>query len=252
MSGHSKWHSIRRSKAITDNKRGAVFTKIAREITVAVREGGGGDPDINFKLRTILLKARTENMPAENVKRAIDKGTGAAGGTAEEEITYEGYGPGGCAILVQAFTDNRNRTASEVRNAFTKGGGSLGESGSVGYLFEHKGVIRIALDGKDPDEVMLEVIDAGADDVQGPNEDDELEIYTTFEDTRKVTEALEKQGQKIVSSETMMIPMTTMDLDPSKALTALRLIERLEDLDDVQNVYTNLNISDEVAAALEA
>jgi YebC/PmpR family DNA-binding regulatory protein len=251
MSGHSKWHSIRRSKAIVDNKRGAVFTKIAREITVAVRESGSGDPLVNFKLRTVLLNARAENMPAENIKRAIEKGTGAAGGAAEEEVTYEGYGPGGCAILVQAFTDNRNRTASEVRNAFTKGGGSLGESNSVGYLFERKGIIRIALEGKDADEVMLAVIDAGADDVQGPNEDDELEIYTAFEDTRKVTEALEKQGFKVVSSETAMIPATTMELDPHKTLQALRMIERLEDLDDVQNVYTNLNISEEVAATLE-
>jgi YebC/PmpR family DNA-binding regulatory protein len=252
MSGHSKWHSIRRSKAILDNKRGAVFTKIAREITVAVREGGSGDADMNFKLRTVLLKARAENMPAENVKRAIEKGLGAGGATAEEEVTYEGYGPGGCAILVQAYTDNRNRTASEVRNAFTKGGGNLGESNSVGYLFERKGIIRVALDGKDADEVMLTAIDAGADDVQGPNEDDELEIYTAFEDTRKVTEALEKQGLKIVSSETTMVPMTTMELEPGKAVQALRLIERLEDLDDVQNVYTNLHITDEVAAALQA
>ncbi|MEI6044711.1 MAG: YebC/PmpR family DNA-binding transcriptional regulator [Chloroflexota bacterium] len=251
MSGHSKWHSIRRSKAIVDNKRGAVFTKIAREITVAVRESGSGDPDVNFKLRTVLLKARAENMPAENIKRAIEKGSGAAGATAEEEITYEGYGPAGCAILVQALTDNRNRTASEVRNAFTKGGGNLGESNSVGYLFERKGVIRIALEGKDADEVMLSVIDAGADDVQGPNEDEELEVYTAFEDTRKVTEALEKQGFKVLSSETAMIPATNMELEPGKTLQALRLIERLEDLDDVQNVYTNLHISEEVAATLE-
>jgi len=248
MSGHSKWHSIRRSKAITDNKRGAVFTKIAREITVAVREGGGSDTDSNFKLRTVLLKARAENMPAENIKRAIEKGAGGAGGASDEEITYEGYGPGGCAIMVNAYTDNRNRTASEVRNAFTKGGGSLGESNSVGYMFEHKGLIRVVLDGKDADDIMLAAIDAGADDVQGPNEEDELEIYTGFEDTRKVTEALEKQQLKVVSSEDIMIPTTVMDLDEAKTLQVLRLIERLEDLDDVQDVYTNLNISEEIAA----
>jgi YebC/PmpR family DNA-binding regulatory protein len=251
MSGHSKWHSIRRSKAILDNKRGAVFTKIAREISVSVREGGSGDPASNFKLRTVLLKAKAENMPADNIKRAIEKGLGTAGGAAEEEVTYEGYGPGGCAILVEAYTDNRNRTASEVRNAFAKGGGNLGESGSVGYLFERKGVIRVDVENKDPDEVMLQVIDAGADDVQGPNDDNELEIYTTFEDTRKVTEALEQQGLKVTYSETAMIPMTTMELDTTKALSAMRLIERLEDLDDVQNVYTNLQISDEVAAAMQ-
>ncbi len=250
MSGHSKWHSIRRSKAITDNKRGAVFTKIAREITVAVREGGGGDVDSNFKLRTVLLKARAENMPAENIKRAIEKGAGAAGGAADEEVTYEGSGPSGVAIIVKAFTDNRNRTASEVRNAFTKGGGNLGDK--VGWMFEHKGVIRVALDGKDSDEVMLEIIDAGADDVQGPNEDDELEVYTAFEDTRKVTEALEKQGLTVTLSETAMIATNMVDLDPAKTLQIMRLVERLEDLDDVQNVYTNLNISDEVAAAMES
>ncbi len=248
MSGHSKWHSIRRSKAIVDNKRGAVFTKIAREIVVSVREGGSGDPISNFKLRTVLLKARAENMPADNIKRAIEKGLGGGGASAEEEVTYEGHGPGGCAILVQAYTDNRNRTASEIRNAFTKGGGNLGESGSVGYLFERKGIIRVAIDGKDPDELTLTAIDAGADDVQGPNEDDELFIYSTFEDTRKVTEALEKQNLKVLSSEVAMIPMTTTDLDEGKTLQALRLIDKLEDLDDVQNVYTNLNISDEVAA----
>jgi len=252
MSGHSKWHSIRRSKGILDNKRGAVFTKLAREISIATREGGGGDTDMNFRLRVAVQKARDENMPADNIKRAIEKGLGvsADGPVNYEEITYEGYGPGGVAILVKAVTDNRNRTSSEVRNAFTKGGGNSGEIGSVGWMFEHVGLIRIEPKG-DTEELMLTAIDAGASDVQEIDEGGELtelEVYTTFEDMRKVQESLEKSGFKIISSEDIMISKNLMDLDDSKSLQVLKLMEKLEDLDDVQNVYSNLNIRDEVAA----
>ncbi len=253
MSGHSKWQSIRRGKAILDNKRGAVFTTIAREITVAVREGGGGDADSNFRLRVVLQKAKSENMPADNIDRAIKRGLGAVEGEVQdEEINYEGYGPGGCALLVRTFTNNRNRTASEVRSAFTKGGGNFGETGSVGWMFQHKGIIRLAVGKHDPEEMELAAIDAGADDVQQYVDEETnqaiLEIQTTFEDWKKVQETLDKAGYQTLSSEDTMEAVTRMDLDPAKTLQALKLIDKLEDLDDVQNVYTNLNISDELAA----
>ncbi len=252
MSGHSKWHSIRRGKAILDNKRGAIFTRIAREITVAVREGGGGDVNANFRLRVVLQKAKAENMPAENTDRAIKRGLGTLEGeVADEEIYYEGYGPGGCAILVRALTNNRNRTASDIRSAFTKGGGNLGETGSVGWMFQHRGVVTLAIGKHDPEEMELAAIDAGADDVQEDTDEDDkpvLLVYTTFEDWKKVQEGLEKSSFEIMNSEDIMLPTTNMDLDQGKTLQALKLIDRLEDLDDVQSVYTNLNISDEVAA----
>ncbi len=252
MSGHSKWHSIRRSKGILDNKRGAVFTQIAREITVAVREGGGGDPNANFRLRVVLQKAKAANMPADNIDRAIKRGLGTAEGEAQdEEITYEGYGPGGCAILVKTLTNNRNRTASEVRSAFTKGGGNLGELGSVGWMFQRRGVIQLDINGHDVEEMEMAAIDAGAEDVSETTDEDDnriLEVYTTFEDWKKVQEAFDQQGFNTISSEDVMQPTTSMDLPQDKTLQALKLIDRLEELDDVQNVYTNLNVSDEVAA----
>src|SRR4051794_12167744 len=238
MSGHSKWHSIRRSKGILDNKRGAVFTQIAREITVAVREGGGGDPNANFRLRVVLQKAKGANMPADNIDRAIKRGLGTAEGEAQdEEITYEGYGPGGCAILVKTLTNNRNRTASEVRSAFTKGGGNLGELGSVGWMFQRRGVIQLDINGKDVEEMEMAAIDAGADDVSETTDEDEnriLEVYTTFEDWKKVQEAFDQQGFNTISSEDVMQPTTSMDLPQDKTLQALKLIDRLEELDDVQ------------------
>ena len=252
MSGHSKWHSIRRSKGILDNKRGAVFTQIAREITVAVREGGGGDPNANFRLRVVLQKAKSANMPADNIDRAIKRGLGTVEGEAQdEEITYEGYGPGGCAILVKTLTNNRNRTASEVRSAFTKGGGNLGELGSVGWMFQRRGVILLDINKHDMEEMELAAIDAGADDVSETTDEEGnriLEVYTTFEDWKKVQEAFDQQGFNTLSSEDVMQPTTSMDLPQDKTLQALKLIDRLEELDDVQNVYTNLNVSDEVAA----
>ncbi len=252
MSGHSKWHSIRRSKGILDNKRGAIFTTIAREITVAVREGGGGDPDSNFRLRVVLQKAKGANMPADIIDRALKRGMGTAEGEVQdEEITYEGYGPGGCALLVKALTNNRNRTASEVRSAFTKGGGNLGELGSVGWMFQRRGVIQLEISGHDVEEMELDAIDAGADDVSEITDEDNnhiLEVYTTFEDWKKVQDSFDKKGYNTLSSEDLMLPTTNMDLPQDKTLQSLKLIDRLEELDDVQNVYTNLNISDEIAA----
>jgi YebC/PmpR family DNA-binding regulatory protein len=247
MSGHSKWHSIRRGKAILDNKRGQVFTKIAREISIAAREGNSGDATLNFRLRLAVQKAKAENMPADNIDRAIKRGLGGAEGGADEEVTYEGHGPGGSAIIVQAFTNNRNRTASEIRNAFTKGGGNLGESGAVGWMFQHVGVLRLTIGKNDPEEMTLNCIDAGAEDVQ--ESEDELEVYTTFENWKRVEDALRKLNYEITNSEAIMKPTENgmIELENAKAVQLVKLLDRLEDLDDVQNVFSNVEISDEVA-----
>jgi YebC/PmpR family DNA-binding regulatory protein len=249
MSGHSKWHSIRRTKGILDQKRGAIFTKIAREITVAAREGGSGDPDMNFRLRLAVDKAKQNNMPSDNIQRAIDRGLGKGSESAIDEIYYEGYAPGGVAIIVQAATDNRNRTASEVRSTFTKGGGNLGESGSVAWMFESKGLITLEFpDGRtfDPDEVMLQVIDAGADDVEVDGH--QVEVYTAFEELNAVRTALQEQGLPITNVERLMKPTTPFTPDSeTTAMQALRLMEKLEDLDDVQKVFSNLDVSEELA-----
>jgi YebC/PmpR family DNA-binding regulatory protein len=249
MSGHSKWHSIRRTKGVLDQRRGALFTKLAREITVATREGGSGDPDMNFRLRLAVDKARQNNMPSDNIQRAIDRGLGKGGEAAIEEITYEGYAPGGVAIIVQAATDNRNRTAAEVRSTFTKSGGNLGESGSVGWMFESKGLITIEFpDGQpfDPDEVMLQVIDAGADDVEVDG--NVVEVYTAFEDLNAVRTALQAHNLPITNVEPLMKATTPFRPDDeSTAMAALRLMDKLEDLDDVQKVYSNLDVSEELA-----
>lgn len=249
MSGHSKWHSIRRSKGILDQKRGALFTKLAREITVAAREGNSGDPDMNFRLRLAVDKARQNNMPMDNIQRAIDRGMGKGAEAAIDEIYYEGYAPGGIAIIVQAATDNRNRTAAEVRSTFTKGGGNLGESGSVSWMFENKGLITIEFpDGQkfDPDDVMLQAIDAGADDVEVDG--NQVEIYTAFEDLNTVRTALQGAGLPITNVEPLMKPTTPFTPDSeTTAMQALRLMEKLEDLDDVQKVYSNLDVSEELA-----
>jgi YebC/PmpR family DNA-binding regulatory protein len=249
MSGHSKWHSIRRTKGVLDQKRGALFTKLAREITVAAREGGSGDPDMNFRLRLAVDKAKQNNMPSDNIQRAIDRGMGKGSEAAIDEIYYEGYAPGGVAIIVQAATDNRNRTASEVRSTFTKGGGNLGETGSVSWMFENKGLITIEFpDGQkfDPDEVMLQAIDAGADDVEVDG--NQVEVYTAFEDLNAVRTALQELKLPITNVEPLMKPKTpfTPDSDAT-AMQALRLMEKLEDLDDVQKVYSNLDVSEELA-----
>lgn len=247
MSGHSKWHSIRRTKGVLDQRRGQLFTKLARDITIAAREGGSGDVDGNFRLRLAVEKARQNNMPSDNIQRAIDRGMGKGGEAAIEEIAYEGYAPGGIALLIEAATDNRNRTNAEVRSTLTKGGGSPGEPGSVAWMFEQKGLITIDLTAKrlDPDEVMLQAIDAGADDVDVGEE--AIEVYTDFKQLAAVRQQLISSGLPVSSAEKIMRPKTIMQAESKTALQAMRLIERLEDLDDVQKVYSNLDITQELA-----
>ena len=242
MSGHSKWSQIKRQKGAADAKRGQLFTKLGREITVAAR-AGGADPEGNPRLRLAVQRARESNMPMDVIKRAIDRGAGGGDASALEEVVYEGYGPGGTAILVEAMTDNRNRTVAEIRNAFTRGGGSLGESGCVAWNFENRGVIAIEPDGADPEEVALQAIDAGAEDFQVA--DDTVEVYTEPASIEEVRQALEGQSVKVASAETAMVPKTTLELDAKDAVTVLKLMERLEDLDDVQRVYSNLDVSEE-------
>ncbi len=237
MSGHSKWSQIKRQKGVTDAKRGQIFTRLAREVSVAVRSGGGADPNNNFRLRLAIQRARESNMPMENIDRAIKRGGGGGDAVALEEVLYEGYGPGGYAILVEAMTDNRNRTASEIRNAFAKGGGNLGESGSVAWIFEAKGVITIDPGKKDPEEIALLAIDGGAEDVK--TDADAFEVYTDPPELEKVRKALEHQGVTITSAEVLMQPKTSVFLKDKEAVQALKLVDRLEELEDVQKVYFN-------------
>jgi len=254
MSGHSKWAQIRRSKGVNDARRGQLFTRLGREIMVAVREGGGGDPNANFRLRMAVQRARDANMPLENIERTIKRTLGGAEGHSLEDIIYEGYGPGGTAILVQTLTENRNRTVAEVRNAFHRNGGNMGETGCVNWLFEAKGVIEVELQNRDPDEVALEVIDLGADDVEPANPSDEiLTVYTIPTDMEKVRKALEAKKYKELKSESIMVPKTKVELGDEKvAHQAIRLIEKLEDLDDVQDVYTNADFPEEFAVSYNA
>ncbi len=253
MSGHSKWAQIRRSKGVNDARRGQLFTRLGREIVVAVREGGSGDPNANFRLRIAVQRARDANMPMENIERTIKRALGGSEGANLEEITYEGYGPGGTAVLVQTLTENRNRTVAEVRNAFNRNAGNMGENGCVDWLFEAKGVIEVELQGHDPDELSLEALDMGADDVEPAGADDEyLTIYTDPSDLEKVRQALEEKKYNVIKSESTLIPKTKVELTEEKvAHQVLRLIERLEDLDDVQNVYTNADFPEEFAASYE-
>ena len=249
MSGHSKWASIKHKKGVTDAKRGQLFTKLAREIQVAAREGGG-DADSNFRLRLSVQRAKQEGMPADNITRAIARGVGGQqGGASYEEITYEGYGPAGTALMVKTLTDNRNRTVSEIRNLFTRGGGNLGESGSVAWMFDATGIITIELGPKQSaEDVELLAIDAGAQDVKA--DEGVVEVYTGFGDLKAVEERLRGQGLNIASAEQTMLPQTMITVEHDKAQSNLRLIERLEELDDVQQVYTNLELSEEQVAAL--
>jgi YebC/PmpR family DNA-binding regulatory protein len=246
MSGHSKWSTIKRQKGANDAKRGALFTKVSREISVAARQGGG-DPDANYRLRLAIEKARAVNMPADNIKRTIDKATGGGDADQFEEIVYEGYGPGGVAVLVEAATDNRNRTAAEVRSIFTKAGGQLAGSGAVAWQFEPRGLIAVAPDGKDADEVALTAIDAGAEDVD-TDDPAAIEIFTSPGDLERIRLALESAGVAIDSAESTMIAKQTVELDSTKARQALRLVEQLEDLDDVQRVTANFDIPEDVFA----
>ncbi len=249
MSGHSKWSQIRRSKGVNDSKRGQLFTRLGREIVVAVREGGGGDVDSNFRLRMAVQHARDANMPVDNIERSIKRAMGGSEDMHLTEITYEGYGPGGTAILVQTLTENRNRTVAEVRNAFNRNAGNMGENGCVDWLFESKGVIEVELAGHDADELSLEAIDMGADDVEPTNAGDEtLVVYTEPTDVEKVRKELEKRKYKVLKSEATMVPKTRVELtDEKTAHQFIRLTEKLEDLDDVQNVHSNADFPEEFA-----
>jgi YebC/PmpR family DNA-binding regulatory protein len=245
MSGHSKWATIKRQKGANDAKRGQTFTKLAREITIAARSGLP-DPEMNFRLRLAVQKARSENMPKENIDRAIERAAGGAGGDNYDEVFYEGYGPAGVALIIQAMTDNRNRTVSEIRAVFTRAGGTLGENGSVGWMFDHVGQIIANPGEADPDDVALTAIDAGAVDVQV--EGDDVEIFTEVQDLHKVLEAINESGVEVKTSELIMKPKTLMATEPDSAVKVIRMVEKLEDLDDVQQVYTNLDVTDEVLA----
>lgn len=248
MSGHSKWSSIKRQKGANDQKRGALFTKLSREIIIAARQGGG-DPAMNFKLRLAVQRAKASNMPNDNIERAISKATGSGADDHLEETTYEGYGPGGTAILVAVLTDNKNRTVAEVRHRFTRAGGNLGENGSVAWQFEPRGVISIPAGTKDRDEIALIAIDAGAADV---NVDGDLvEVQTEPADLEPVRKTLEASGYEIENADFAMVPKTPIELDEKTAHQAMRLIDALEELDDVQRVYSNADISDDAVATYE-
>ncbi len=249
MSGHSKWATIKRKKGATDAKRGAVFTKFGKEIAIAAREGGP-DPDSNFKLRLVIDKAKAANMPRDNIDRAIRRGAGLDKGAALEEVMYEGYGPHGVAYLVQVVTDNRNRAVSELRRWFTKAGGALAETGSVAWQFESKGYFSIEAEGQDADQVFEVAVEWGADDVIMGAE--YIEIYTQMESFQDVREALAGRGYKIESAELTMVPKTTITLGERETFQNMTLINNLEELDDVQQVYSNLDISDEMMERYEA
>jgi len=241
MSGHSKWSSIKHKKSITDAKRGKLFTKLIKEITVAARLGGG-DPDVNPRLRTAITTARTENMPKDNIKKAIKKGTGETGDVTYEEVYYEGYGPGGAAVLVESLTDNKKRTVADIRYIFSKSGGGLGEAGCVAWMFEKKGLF--VFEKKDTDEeVLMEVVmDAGAEDIG--DEESTLEVITATEDFEQVKKALDESNMRYSLAEITMIPKSTAKLEDKQAEQMLRLMDSLEDSDDVQKVYSNFDISD--------
>lgn len=249
MSGHNKWSKIKRQKGIEDIKRGLIYTKLTREIILTAREGGS-DPNTNMRLRLAIQKARDQNMPNDNIERAIKRATGDTGGPPPQEITFEGYGPGGTAILVQVVTDNKNRSLQEVRNTFTRHGGALSSAGSVAWLFEHKGVITIEADGMDPDEISLQAIDAGAEDVKV--EDKSVEVYTKPQDLEQVRKTLEEKKIPVNSAELSMVPKTMVALEEKAAIQTLKLMEKLEDLDDVQKVASNADFSDDVVAKFQA
>jgi YebC/PmpR family DNA-binding regulatory protein len=250
MSGHSKWSTIKRKKGAIDSKRGKIFTKLIKEITLAARLGGG-DIEGNARLRSAVLAAKEENMPKDNIDRAIKKGTGElAGGAAYEEVTYEGYGPAGVAVIVEVMTDNKNRTVAEIRHIFSKHGGNLGENGCVAWMFDKKG--SIVLDKKTiaEDELMEVGLEAGADDVR--DQGTEWEVVTEPAAFEAVKRAIEQKRWKYLEARVGMIPQTTIKLEAGKAEQMLRLMEKLEDNDDVQNVYANFDISDEVMEKLSA
>ena len=246
MSGHSKWATIKHKKAALDAKRGKSFTRIIKEIMIAARTGG--DPDMNPRLRTAIVAAKAASMPADNIKRAIMRGTGELEGGQIDEIMFEGYGPGGAAVLVNVATDNRNRTVSEIRHMFGKNGGNLGEQGSVAWMFERKGQILIEKDKAEEDQLMNIALDAGADDLRG--DEDDWEVISPPEAHEAVLEAVEKAGIPTMSAQIAMIPKNLMKLEGKNASGMLRLTEALEEHDDVQNVYSNFDVDEKELEAL--
>lgn len=247
MSGHSKWSTIKRKKGAADAQRGAIFTKLSREIIIAAKQGA--DAGANFKLRLAVQRAKAQNMPNDNIERAIAKGAGQGEGEQLDEITYEGYGPGGIAILVATLTDNRNRTVAEVRHRFSRSGGNLGETGSVGWQFEAKGIITIPVKNADPDDVSLQAIDAGADDVSV--DDGVLEVQTEPVKLEAVRKTLESAGFEIENADFAMVPKILIELDEKTAHQAMRLLEGLEDLEDTQRVYSNADFTDEAISSYQ-
>ena len=243
MSGHNKWSKIKRQKGIEDAKKGQIYTKLTKEIIMAAREGGG-DVENNFKLKMAVQKARESSMPKDNIERAIERGAGGNEGAVLEELTLEGYGPSGTAILVDTICDNRNRIVQEIRNIFNKQGGTMGSAGSVAWLFDKKGIITIDAAGKDPDDITLQAIDAGAEDVKV--DDGSIEIYTKPNELEMVKKALEQKHITAVSAELAKIPKTSIDVDEKTAIQTLKLLDRMEELDDVQKVYSNVNFTDKV------
>ncbi len=244
MGGHSHWSQVKRQKGVSDAKRGQLFTKLSREITVSAREGGG-DPAMNPRLRLAIDKARENNMPADTIKRAVERGAGGGEGAAAlQEITFEGYGPGGVAILVQTLTDNRNRTVSDLRTTLSRGGGNMGEAGSVAWQFESRGFITVDPAGADPEDIALAAIDAGADDVR--IEAGFVEVFTAPADLDRVRRQLQEAGLAIAAAELSLLPKSTVPLDERAAVQALKLLDQIEDLDDVQKVYSNADFPDAV------
>lgn len=240
MSGHSKWAQIKRQKGIADARRGQLFTKLTREIIVATRQGGA-NLESNFRLRLAVQKARDNNMPLENIERAIKRGSGGAEASALTELKLEGYGPSGLAVLVEALSDNRNRTIQDVRRVFTRYGGNLGESGCVSWLFENKGVITVETNASDAEEIALLAIDAGAEDVK--TGDGYVEIYTQPDKLEEIRKVIEEK-RRVISAELSFLPKSTILLDEDKAAQALSFLDQLEELDDVQRVYSNIDFSD--------
>ena len=243
MSGHSKWSSIKHQKGVTDARRGQLFTKLTREIIVVVRQGGS-NPESNFRLRLAVQKARDNNMPLENIERAIKRGSGEIEGITLAEMVLEGYGPGGAAILVHALTDNRNRTLQDIRNIFSRHNGSLGESGCVAWLFDPRGLITMPINDLDAEELELQAIDAGAEDVKVEN--GYVEIYTKPEDMEKIRAAMEQQNLTIASSELIMTSKNMVELEEKPALQTLKLLDKLEELDEVQHVTTNADFPENI------
>ncbi len=247
MSGHSKWSTIKRKKGALDAKRGKIFTKLIKEITVAARMGGG-DPESNPRLRTAIAAAKAENMPKDNIERAIKKGTGELEGTQYEELVYEGYGPGGVAVLVEVMTDNKNRSIAEVRHIFSKHGGSLGENGCVSWMFDKKGLLVFSKDQVSEDDVMTVALEAGAEDIKETEK--EFEVIVDPSEFETVKEAFDKAGIPYLVAEISMIPQNTVALEGKDAEKMLKLMDALEDSDDVQNAYANFDISDAIMETL--